>query len=140
MHLQLYVLDAGPIFNATRIELNPSACDGAKFRYMTGGWGLVQLYLQALDGNRLENSHTNHNSAKRAEAWAPITGAEPGPASWDFQRIGAFSSRLNRQMRKRSIGKIGSRPVLPGARKLWEQGVSLGPHLLGKDVLQTGVS
>ncbi|MGS0896793.1 hypothetical protein ACVBGC_30300 [Burkholderia stagnalis] len=136
VHLQLHVIDAGPLFNATRIELDPDACDGARFRYRADGWGLVQLYLKTSRGNSLENSHTNHFSAKRAEVWAPVTGREPGPAAWDFQRIGAFSSRLNRQIKKQSIGRLGSRPVLPGASKLWDQGISLAPYLPGKDILQ----
>ena len=136
VHLKLYVLGAGPPFSARRIELNPSACGGATFRYAAEGWGLVQLYLSAPRANRLENSHTNHNSVKGAEAWAPIRGVEPGPSAWDFQRISSFSSRLNRQIRKNGVGKFGGRAVLPGALKLWNSGISLAPYVPGKDILE----
>lgn len=138
VYLQLYVLGAGPDFTPTRIDLDPERCGGARFRHSASGWGLVQLHLAAPKGGHLGSSHTNHNSQKRAETWAPVVGAEPGPDAWDFQRINAFSSRLNRQIRKQSAGKLGSRPVLPGARQLWEQGISLSPYLPGKDVLQVG--
>jgi hypothetical protein len=107
-----YVLGAGPAFEPRRIALDPGACGGATFRYAAEGWGLVQLYLSAPRAGRLENSHTNHNSKARAELWEPIRGVEPGSAAWDFPRITAFSSRLNRQIKKRGVAKIGSRVVL----------------------------
>lgn len=137
IHLQLYVLGAGPAFEPRRIALDPGACGGATFRYAAEGWGLVQLYLSAPRAGRLENSHTNHNSKARAELWEPIRGVEPGSAAWDFPRITAFSSRLNRQIKKRGVAKIGSRVVLAGALKLWESGVSLAPYVPGQHVLQT---
>src|SRR5690349_11289753 len=40
-----------------------------------------------------------------AETWAPVTGVEPGPEAWDFAAVTAFSSRLNRQIRKRAVGR-----------------------------------
>jgi hypothetical protein len=133
--LQLYVLGSGPPFSARRIRLDPTACDEATFRFTAEGWGLVQLYLSAPYGDRLENSHTNHNSKTRAETWAPIYGVDPGPDAWDFARITAFSSRLNRQIRRKGVAKIGSRAVLPGALKLWERGTSLAPYLPGVHAL-----
>jgi len=47
---------------------------------------------------------------------------------WDFKKITAFSSRLNRQVKNLSVARIGSRPILPGALKLWKDGVSLLPY------------
>jgi hypothetical protein len=134
VHLQLYVLGAGPPFVPHRIPLDPRACDGATFRYVAEGWGLVQLYLAAVGSGGLKNSHTNHNSVKRAEVWAPVRSEMQPVESWDFKRITAFSSRLNRQIRKMGIAKIGSRAVLPGALALWEQGVSLLPFAQGGSV------
>lgn len=40
VHLQLYVLGAGPRFSPYRVSLNPEHCDGATFRYRAEGWGL----------------------------------------------------------------------------------------------------
>lgn len=128
VHLQLYVLGACPPFVPRRVQLNPNACDGATFRYAADGWGLVQLYLAAANSRGLDNSHTNHGSQKRAEAWAPIIPAMQDVDLWDFKKINSFSSRLNRQIKKLSVAKIGSRPILSGALKLWQEGVSLLPY------------
>lgn len=136
VHLQLYVLGAGPRFSPCRVSLNPEHCDGATFRYRAEGWGLVQLYLESLWRGRLENSHTNHFSQKAAGAWTPVVPeASSEPNAWDFKRIHSFSSRLNREIRKRAVGKIGSRPVLPGALECWEGGVSL-PYCAGSMTVQ----
>lgn len=111
----LYVIGAGPQFTPRKIVLDPAKCNGATFRYGAEGWGLVQLYLSGPTTNGLQLSHTNHNTQKRAEAWQ-LTIPELGPVeAWDFKKITAFSSRLNREIRKRSVTKLGSYPVLPGA-------------------------
>jgi hypothetical protein len=87
----------------------------------------VQLYLRVLRDDGLVNSHTNHASIKRAEAWAAVS-PEMGPVeSWDFKKITAFSSRLNRQVRKMSAAKIDSCPMLRGALRLCDEGVSMLP-------------
>jgi hypothetical protein len=134
--LNLYVMGAGPVFEPRRVALDPKACDGATFRYTSEGWGLVQLYLAAPRSDRLENSHTNHNSRKRAERWESLQADEPGSAAWDFDRITAFSSRLNRQIRKRAVAKLGSRSVLSGALQLWDRGIALTPYVPGKHGLR----
>lgn len=134
--LQLYVRDAGPPVSFHRIALNPETCNGATFRYRVEGWGLVQLYLESVWHGQLQNSHTNHFSQKAAAAWGPVVReASSEPSIWDFKRITSFSSRFNREIRKRAIGKIGSCPVLPGALASWEAGVSL-PHHAGSRSLQ----
>lgn len=127
VHLQLHVTGAGPSLVPRRLSLNPTVCDGATYRYSAEGWGLVQLYLGGPTNKGLEDSHTNHNTQKRAEAWAPSIPSQSDVGLWDFKRITSFSSRLNRQVRKLSVGKLGSRAVLPGALKLWQSGVSLLP-------------
>lgn len=136
VHLQLYVRCASPPFKARRIKLNPASCDGAEFRYVADGFGLVQFYLSVPRDNDLQNSHTAHFSAKAAEAWAPITGQKPGPEAWNFELINTISSRLNRQIRKQGVANLGSRPVLPGAWTAWQQGVSFGPYKAIHDVVQ----
>jgi hypothetical protein len=128
VYLQLYVNDAGPAFAPKKIALNPSHCDGATYRYGAEGWGLVQLYLGGACNGGLKPSNTNHNSQKRAEAWSSAMPHMGSAAAWDFKKITAFSSRLNREIRKRSVAKLGSHPVLPGARKLWHGGHALMPY------------
>lgn len=130
--LQLYVLGAGPEFIPRRVTLDPAFCDGARYRFAAEGWGLVQLYLESPRNNELRNSHTNHNSQKRAETWATTRDSLGDPSAWDFKRINAFSSRLNRQINKSAVAKIASRSVLPGAFELWNSGVSLLPYRRGE--------
>ncbi|WP_431110406.1 hypothetical protein [Variovorax paradoxus] len=138
VHLQLYVRGAGPAFEPRRVELDPAACGGATFRYNADGWGLVQLYLGTLpEGDtRLEDSHTNHNTLKRAQTWSGTVPELGDVEAWDFGKITSFSSRLNREIRKRGVAKAGSRVVLPGAQKLWDIGVALGPYKPGESTLQ----
>lgn len=128
VHLQLYVLGAGPPFVPTRVSINPESCGGATFRYSAEGWGLVQFYLSTVWRGELEYSHTNHFTQAGAGAWAPVRQEVPDVPDWDFKRITSFSSRLNREIKKRSVGKIGSSPVLRGALDLWKQGVPLAPY------------
>ncbi|MBS2030174.1 MAG: hypothetical protein JST54_19885 [Deltaproteobacteria bacterium] len=87
----------------------------------------MQLYLETARKGRLESSHTNHNSAARADKWAPIYPELKQPAARDFQRINAFSSRLNREIRKRAVAKVSTRVVPPGALALCKKGIQLGP-------------
>lgn len=127
VHLQLYVIGAGPAFEPRRVELNPNLCDGATFRYSAEGWGLVQLYLTAPTASGLNSSHTNHFKVKGAEKWAPLSPEKGAAELWDFKKIAAFSSRLNRQIKKLSVAKIGSRVILPNALEIWQGGVPLLP-------------
>jgi len=137
VHLQLDVIGAGPRFKPRRVRLDPVHCDGASFRYEAEGWGLVQLYLVTATAGGLDASHTNHNSAARAQTWAPEYPKLGDPSKWDFKRITAFSSRLNRQIRRQAVGKIKGRVVLPGAMKLWKSGLPLSPYKPGRDVIET---
>ena len=126
--LQLYGKDAAPRFKPIRVILDPKACNGATFRYSAEGWGLVQLYLSTTDGTTLRDSHTNHNTLNRAAKWAGSHVSIDPPSAWDFAKITAFSSRLNRQIRKAKVAKLKSRVVLPGGLKAWDQGYILSPY------------
>jgi hypothetical protein len=131
VHLQLRVLGASPPLEPQRVSLNPAHCDGATFRYAAEGWGLVQLYLGNAWRDTLQGSHTNHFTQKGAGKWEPVSPQDAGVEAWDFKRIASFSSRLNRQIRKRAAGKLGSQLVLPGALALWEQGKDFPPFRNG---------
>ena len=136
VHLQLYVIGAGPRFKPRRVRLDPARFDGASFKYEAEGWGLVQLYLATTTPDGLDASHTNHNSAARAKAWAPTYRRLADPSEWDFKCITAFSSRLNRQIRKQAVGKFRGRVVLPGALKAWKSGLPLSPYKPGRDKME----
>ena len=53
-----------------------------------------------------------------------------------LSEISSFSARLNRQIKKQSVAKIRSRPVLPGALALWDAGVALGPYTPGDTAMK----
>ncbi|WP_152032745.1 hypothetical protein [Ereboglobus luteus] len=132
VYLQLHVNGSGPMPKPRRIDINPDAqarC-GFRYRYAMEGWSLVQLYLSVPRHNKrfLDNSHTNHNSQKRAETWAAVSNNLGNPSAWDYKKITSFSSRLNREIRKRAVAKLGSRPVLPGALAEWKNGGTLGVY------------
>ena len=128
VNLQLYVLGSSPEFIPRKVMLNPEKCNGFKYRYNADNFGLVQLYLEAPNENVLSNSHTNHNTKKRAEKWATTKEEIHEVALCDFEKITKFSSKLNRMIRILSIGKLTSRPVLPGALKHWNDGMNFGPY------------
>jgi hypothetical protein len=117
-HLMLFVAGSGPEPIARRIEFAAGVSD-AGFRYAYEGWGLIQLLFGGPFGaQELRWSHTNHNTEKRAAAWAPINPQIGDPASWDWKAVTSASSMLNRAIRRMAVDKIGSHPVLPDAARL----------------------
>ncbi|MEV8515447.1 hypothetical protein [Dactylosporangium sp. NPDC051484] len=116
--LALFVIGSGPGPIAERINLLPGALGGATFRYSCEGWGLVQLQHGATVGcEELRWSHTNHNTQKRALAWAATLRRLGHPSAWNWAAVTSASSRLNRVIRRMAVGKVGSHPVLPHAAR-----------------------
>lgn len=127
--LQLWPTKASRSLRITRLKLDPLACDGHTFRHRVEGWGLIQLYLDGVSESGIRHSHTGHYSAKGASGWEGIR-SEVAPAEdWDFTEVARVSRRLNRHIQKIAVGRILSRPVLPGAAALIERGaVTLPLH------------
>ncbi|MBP2478241.1 hypothetical protein JOF53_007113 [Crossiella equi] len=118
-HLALFVTGSGPGPLAARIDFAPGAHPDASFRYTCEGWGLVQLQYGGPFGVRgLTLSHTNHNTAKRAAAWAATLTRLGDPEDWDWAKVTSASGRLNRAIRRLAVAKTGPHPVLPGAARL----------------------
>ena len=118
--LTLYAANAGGALRFSRTILDSSQCDGATFQYSCDGWGLIQLYLESPQHGSLRNSHTNHNSEKRARDWASTYPELGDPAEWDWAAVASFSRKLNRFIRKCGVSKFGSRAVLPDAFEFME--------------------
>ena len=122
--LQLYAVDSGGEARFEQIELKPGALGDAKFRYGCVGWGLIQLYLENPRKGHLRASHTNHNSEKRALAWADTCKDKLGePSHWYWKEVESTSRRLNSFIRRLSVEKDKSRPILPIAIKLRDAGL-----------------
>ena len=98
----------------------------------------MQLYLSVPRAAKLKlaNSHTNHGSRKRAERWIRTASEAGGPDAWDFDKVTAFSSRLNRAIRKRKVAKIGSHVILPGALRVWDAGMALDAYRPDEHVVE----
>src|SRR5262249_23539559 len=54
--------------HVTRVRLDPKHCNGHTFRYTTGGWGAVQLYLGGRHRRIITKSHFGHYSERGARA------------------------------------------------------------------------
>jgi hypothetical protein len=123
-HLMLYAPEMRGYVAPKRIDLKPGALGNATFRYSIEGWGLIQVYLETPRRNELRASHTNHNSQKRAERWAPTYPENARHvATWDWAAVGRVSARLVRHIRGLGAAKVGSRPVLPAALAAEQNGV-----------------
>ena len=86
---------------------------------------MIQLYLGGESELGLLHSHTNHNTEKRALAWATTSSDQLGsPAAWNWKEVTRISSRLNRFIRRITETKAGSRPVLPESARLLSDGVN----------------
>lgn len=134
--LQLLVPGTGSVL-FERISLDSRRCGGVTFRYRASGWGLIQLQLGGIGPKGLVESHTNHNSAKRAAVWEATCGDKLGPAaSWDWPQIESASRSFNRYISKIALRKDGSRPVLPEAAKLG--GAQMSDLAIDTDVLAAG--
>ncbi|QLQ36550.1 hypothetical protein [Micromonospora robiginosa] len=115
-HLALYVVGSGAAPMVRRLDLPASVPGSPTFRYRCEGWGLVQLYYGGPVGvQELRWSHTNHNSEKRAAAWATAVPRLGDPAAWNWAAVTSASGKLNRVARRMAVSKIGSHPVLPHA-------------------------
>ena len=125
IHLHLYPKAARGFVEHRRISLSKAASPEQAFRYSSGGWGLIQLYLEAPRKGALSHSHTNHNSPARAATWSDTYPELREPALWDWDVVTSFSRRLNAFIRKQSVAKIGSRVVHPGAQRFQQSGHQL---------------
>ncbi|MES2469630.1 MAG: hypothetical protein V4675_20170 [Verrucomicrobiota bacterium] len=127
IHLQLYPRGARGRVIQRRTELRNVSDPTKAFRFSTSGWGLIQLYMEAPRHGRLEASHTNHNSEKRATTWSDTYQDMGAPDEWDWAVVTSFSRRLNSFIRKLSVAKMGPRVILPAAERFKQSGNQLWP-------------
>jgi hypothetical protein len=118
-HLALFVDGSGPEPLRRRITFLPGVAGTATFRYTCEGWGLIQLTYGGLFGSQeLRWSHTNHNTEKRASAWAAAIPELGDPGAWQWATVTSASGKLNRVIRRMAVDRIGSQPVLPHAARV----------------------
>ncbi len=121
--LQLYDPSMKGIFRIRRIELNPDRFAPDPWRFEAHGWGAIQLQLGGLSEGKIYASHTNHNSEKRAASREATYFDDLGRAdAWDWTAVTRISRKVNRFIQRLAPSKAGSRPLLPAAALLVEQG------------------
>ncbi|NJK45681.1 MAG: hypothetical protein HC933_16715 [Pleurocapsa sp. SU_196_0] len=116
INFQLYAPEMRGRVRHERIQLAPGAVEGATHRFSTEGWGLIQLYFGFEHHDGITHSHTNHNTERRAQAWAVTINALDDPGLWDWTVVSRMSARLNRFIHKSAAARFGSRPILPAAQ------------------------
>ena len=104
IHLHLYPTAARGFVEHRRITLSNAPSPDRAFRFSSGGWGLIQLYLEAPRKGALSPSHTNHNSPARASTWSDTYPELRDPSLWDWDVVTSFSAALT--------PSSGSRPLL----------------------------
>jgi len=82
-----------------RKTLNPDKCDGATYRYVLNGWGLVMLQVDFRQMPTVE-VNVSVNSEKRAVTWSHTHPEFKDPASWDWKYIEKQARRTIRVLRK----------------------------------------
>jgi hypothetical protein len=109
-----------------KITLDPKRCNGHTFRYLTEGWGLIQLYFGGLENNELKHSHIGHFNEKNALNWGENLKENGLVSSWDWPQIQATSRKLTYQIHsKLTTRKMGSFDILHGADQFAKQGILL---------------
>lgn len=127
-HLQLWPTSAGGRVEPRKFGLDPTKCGGATFRYCLEGVGLIQFYIGGRSPYGVLNSHTNHMTEKGVCAGSVASEESLRQiASWNWKEVHRVSSALNRHIRRNSVLKVGSRPVLPAAAALYAEGFPLLP-------------
>lgn len=111
-----------PLFR--KVDLDPKYCDGHTFRYMTEGWGLIQLYFGTRQKDDLYHSHLGHFEERGALKWEGLDDYKGKVNEWDWSEIRRTSGRLKYRIhQKMAVRKIGSMGVLDGAHNLSETGI-----------------
>ena len=126
-HLMLWPIEASDEVRMRRIELYPEVGLG-RYRCYAEGWGLISLALYGVGSKGLCPSYTGDNSEKRARIWVDTYPEMGDPSLWDWSVVTRASAKLNRRIHSLATIKLGSRPVLPGAKKLIDEGIQALPH------------
>jgi hypothetical protein len=82
-----------------KIELNPKKCNGYKFRYSIGGWGIIQLQCDFKREPDI-NCRIAVNTEKRAQKWKDTYPNLGDPDLWDWNAVEKHARRLIRRMKK----------------------------------------
>ena len=80
-------------------SVNPDKCDGATYRYVMKGWGLVHLQIDLRKKPTLL-VRIAVNTQKRAEAWSATYPDLREPSLWDWKYVEKQARRTIRTLKK----------------------------------------
>ena len=98
-NFSIYYPEAKGYFFAEKKSLNPAKCNGASFRYVASGWGLIQLQIDLKNKFKPE-VRVSVNSRKRAEAWFQTYPEFKDPSLWDWKFLEKQARRIIRVLKK----------------------------------------
>jgi hypothetical protein len=103
-----------------RIDLEPTKCSGARFRFSLDGGGITQLYLgEVHQGKWLTKTHFGYQSLERARAWGTDGGI-------DWSALYKIGRKIQYHViRRMAVAKMGALPILPHALGLSDRGITL---------------
>lgn len=116
--LALWSPSVMPQMQIRRIDFDRRYVPDARFRYEPTGAGLMQLYLGGIKDRVVTKSHFGHFNQAGARKWGL-------DARIDWFAFKTLSNRIQYRVRKLSVAKAKSLPVLPGAFELAKSGYAL---------------
>jgi hypothetical protein len=97
-YLMLHYVECGGALQVRRIALKPEVCDGATWREIAEGWGLIQLQITYREDGMAE-CRIAVNTEKRAHAWSSTFESLRDPAEWNWKIVEKHARRLIRVLK-----------------------------------------
>jgi len=95
----VYYPDTQGFREVRKITLKSEACDGHKFRYGVGGWGVIQFHLERQKDATFK-CYFGVNSEKRANKWSGTYPELKSPNLWNWRFVEKHMRRLSRDVKK----------------------------------------
>ena len=99
VNFAIYYPAANGYFYKEKKALNPEKCNGATYRYVANGWGLIHLQIDLRDKEKPE-VRVAVNTLKRATAWEPTYPEFKEASLWDWKFVEKQARRLIRVLKK----------------------------------------
>ncbi len=95
----IYYPESKGFFVKEKKSLNPEKCNGATYRYIASGWGLVHFQID-LRNKPIAGVRIAVNTSTRAEAWSPTYPELQQPSLWDWKFIEKQTRRIIKVLRQ----------------------------------------
>lgn len=102
INFAIYYPEAEGYFFADKRDLNPEKCDGATYRYVASGWGLIHMQIY-IESEAQFKVRVAVNTKKRAEAWASTYPEFKSPSLWDWVYIEKQTKRIIKVLKARAL-------------------------------------